>query len=113
MTRQLHVEVTEVNIDLFGLDKLTGNSKEDLLDAAKRAAEEGYVLSCRIPDPQESQTVNIFDHFESESAPEVEEQKPDENVQVTVVTDHEGTAVSMDEEGVEIINGEIVEVDDD
>ncbi len=67
----MHVEVNETNIAVFDLARLTGNSREDLLDAAAKASADGYVLSCRIPDPDDKLEVNAFEHFESEKAPSV------------------------------------------
>jgi len=49
----MRVLVNEQNIDEYGLDTLTGNSKEDLLARAEEANESDYELHVVIPDPEE------------------------------------------------------------
>lgn len=66
----MHVEVTESNIKIFDLVKFTGNTEEELLQAAKEAKESGHVLWCQIPDREEV-NVNAFEHFGAEDAPVV------------------------------------------
>jgi hypothetical protein len=61
------VEVNEENIALFALDKLTGNSVGELLAAAGRAEEEGYVLTCRVK-PEDVLEHNVFSSFDAEPA---------------------------------------------
>lgn len=68
----MRVEVNETNIDLFQLELLTGNSREDMLNAAAEAAREGYTLSCQIPDSSEEIKFNAFEHLDSTPAPKVE-----------------------------------------
>lgn len=63
----MQVEVNEENIVRFSLVQLTGNSKEALLEAAARAVEEGYVLTCRIPDATDDVLqMNIFEAADGE-----------------------------------------------
>lgn len=58
----MQVEVNEENIVRYNLVQLTGNSKEELLTAAKQAEENGYVLTCRIPEPADDVLqMNIFE----------------------------------------------------
>lgn len=61
----MQVEVNEANIDRFKLVELTGNTREFMLSKAADAAEEGYVLSCDVPDAQVLEQ-NVFDVYESE-----------------------------------------------
>ena len=63
---ELHVEVNEKNIARFDLVKLTGNTKEELLNHAEEASKSGYILTCRIPMPEDPIEVNVFEAFEAE-----------------------------------------------
>lgn len=76
-----HVVVNEVNIAVFELVKMTGNSKEELLAAAARAEADGYTLSCKIPDPIDPVDLNAFEHFHSSPAPVID---PDAEVQLDI-----------------------------
>lgn len=58
----MQVEVNEANIDLFGLDVLTGNTKQQLLDRAHEAKQAGHILSCEVPETM----ANVFDRHDSE-----------------------------------------------
>jgi hypothetical protein len=71
----MQVEVNEQNIVLYGLVQLTGNSAEVLLRHAEQAKAEGYVLTCRIPDVEETIDMNVFESTESEISPK-EDEKP-------------------------------------
>ena len=63
----MHVEVNERNIKMYELVALTGNSVEELLAAAARAAEEGYTLMCEVPELDEDLIhMNVFDTVEGE-----------------------------------------------
>lgn len=55
----MQVEVNEDNIIKYELHKVTGNTVKDLMDSAKRAKEQGYILQVQIPD----NTIrhNVFD----------------------------------------------------
>lgn len=65
----MHVEVNEQNIVLYGLVQLTGNSAEELLQAAAEATESGYILSCDVPDIAEDLIeLNVFESAGSEPA---------------------------------------------
>lgn len=59
----MQIEVTEETIEEYGLDILTGNSKEEMLKRAAEALESGYTLTVKIHDRVTD--ANIFDHFES------------------------------------------------
>lgn len=72
----MQVEVNEQNIVLYGLVQLTGNSAEVLLQHAEDAKKHGYVLSCNIPDPEETIDMNVFEAAGSEPSKPVE---PKEN----------------------------------
>lgn len=109
MARDLHVEVNAFNIDFYELDKLTGNSKEDLLARANESLEHGVTLFCKIPDPVAATERNVFDAFNAEKAPDVE-QPAESDISVEVETDEDGNARRMDDEGVEIVTGEIVDI---
>lgn len=100
----MHVEVNETNIAVYDLVKLTGNAREDLLSRAAEAEENGYTLYCEIPDPQGPIEVNAFQHFGSSPAPKAKPQKED-----VIVSEWEGNTVRIHSEGVEIIEGEVVE----
>lgn len=115
----MQVEVNEENILRFSLVQLTGNSKEDLLAAAARAEEEGYVLTCRIPDATDDvlQT-NIFEAGDGEVV-------SDEKLQAFYETPNpithkeEGVEIKeyptgrviriINEDPVEIVQGEVIE----
>lgn len=58
----MQIEITEENIEEYGLDELTGNSKEDLLRIAKEAADSGQALYFQVPDRTEA-VHNVFDVF--------------------------------------------------
>lgn len=75
----MHIEVNETNIAVFELVKFTGNTREQLLESAAKAAEDGYVLHCKIPDPEDPVAVNAFEHFESTPAPVI---NPDVQVDI-------------------------------
>lgn len=81
----MHVEVNETNIALFDLVRLTGNSKEMLLQSAREAEANGYILSCMIPDPDGPVQVNAFEHFDSEPAPRVADVVEGEIVDIEIV----------------------------
>lgn len=60
----MQVEVNEENIVRYNLVQLTGNTKEELLTAAKEAmnAEPSFVLYCRIPEPADDVLhTNVFE----------------------------------------------------
>lgn len=57
----MQIEVTAQNIEDYGLDHLSGNTKEDLLQAASEAARSGHTLYFKIPDAAASESRNIFD----------------------------------------------------
>lgn len=52
----MNVEVNAHNIEFFGLDILTGNTKEDLLRMALEAKKNNHVLTCEVPIDN-----NVFD----------------------------------------------------
>lgn len=67
----MRVLVNLSNILEYGLDTLTGNSRDDLLARAKEMEEAGYEMFVNIPDAEggdkEAPTErNVFDHFSSE-----------------------------------------------
>lgn len=95
----MHVEVNEQNIALYELEKLTGNPKDVLLQAAREAEVAGHTLYCRIPD--ELRHVNAFEHYDSVKAPDV----------VTTM-DSDGNIIRIDDDGVETVLGEVVEDDE-
>lgn len=66
----MQVEITEQNIVLYGLVQLTGNSAETLLIHAAQAVENGYILTCHIPDVEESIDMNVFESTSSRPSPE-------------------------------------------
>jgi len=73
----MQVEVNEQNIVLYGLVQLTGNSAETLLKHAAEAASQGYVLTCRIPDVEETIDMNVFEAAGSQPAePREHKQNP-------------------------------------
>lgn len=100
----MHVEVNETNIALYELVKLTGNSEEDLLKAAKEAQKSGYTLCCQISD--EVIEVNAFEHFYSEPAPKVRDDG-------FTYEKESGDILHIDDEGIEIVKIEIAEEDRD
>lgn len=57
----MQIEVTAQNIDDYGLDKLSGNTKEELLKIAADAAMGGHILYFKVPD--HTQVQNVFDRF--------------------------------------------------
>jgi hypothetical protein len=57
----MRVEVNEQNIVLYGLVQLTGNSSEIMLVHAAEAAAAGYILTCEIPDVEETIDMNVFE----------------------------------------------------
>jgi hypothetical protein len=57
----MQVEVNAQNIIIYGLVQLTGNSAEEMLKHAAEAAEAGYILTCRIPDVEETIDMNVFE----------------------------------------------------
>lgn len=61
----MQIEVNEQNIVLYGLVQYTGNSTEVLLKHAEEARENGYVLTCEVPDTDDID-VNVFDAAGSE-----------------------------------------------
>jgi hypothetical protein len=71
----MRVAVTEQNIIEYGLDKLTGNTKDELLAAAARAAEFNQVLHVKIPDVEGGDTEapterNTFEHYSDMPEPD-------------------------------------------
>lgn len=59
----MQVDVTAENIVIYKLVELTGNSAEVMLQRAKEAEDEGYTLTCDVPEDH-ILTANIFDVFE-------------------------------------------------
>ena len=57
----MQIEVTAQNIEDYGLDALSGNTREALLQAASEAARSGHTLYFKIPDAAASETRNVFD----------------------------------------------------
>lgn len=78
----MQVEVNGDNIDLFGLDVLTGNTKAELLRHALEAKKNNHVLTCEVPDT----IANVFDTHGAEvvdrDVAEHGMQNPIENSQV-------------------------------
>ena len=68
----MQVEVNEYNIIRYGLVQLTGNSTATLLMHAAEAAEHGYVLTCEVPDAEQTIDMNVFEAAISEPVEEVE-----------------------------------------
>jgi hypothetical protein len=67
----MRVLVTLSNILEYGLDTITGNTREDLLARAAEMEANGYEMFVNLPDimggEQEAPTErNVFDHFNSE-----------------------------------------------
>lgn len=67
----MRVLVNLSNILEYGLDTLTGNSRDDLLARAKEMEEAGYELFVTLPDVEggdkEAPTErNVFDHFNTD-----------------------------------------------
>lgn len=92
-----YVELNEVNIDLYNLVELTGNSKKAMLEKAREAAETGHILSVNVPDEMIIEQ-NIFEQFPAEVIDEVitVEQVPHEEEQypcifTTIVDPHQGS----------------------
>ena len=68
---RMQIEVNEQNIVLYGLVQLTGNSTETLLMHAEQARQNGYVLTCRIPDiEQDLIDMNVFEAVDSKPSEE-------------------------------------------
>lgn len=59
----MQIEINAQNIDDYGLDELTGNTKEVLLRRAAEAAAVGQTLWFKLPDHRTTQ--NVFDRFGS------------------------------------------------
>lgn len=64
----MRVEVTDQNISEYGLDTITGNTREDLLAQARELELNGYSLFIKIPDIEGGDTDapverNIFSHY--------------------------------------------------
>lgn len=71
----MRIQVTEENITKYGLDVVTGNHRVDLLNAAKRAKEEGRDLWVNIPDVIGGDTEapterNAFEHYDGLPEPD-------------------------------------------
>lgn len=103
----MHVEVNETNIAVYELEKLTGNSKEVLLENAEQAQRNGHILYCQIPDREVR--VNAFEHFDSEPAPKVRNLDAGDTIEYQ---DGEGNTIRIDRIGADIVQGEVVEDED-
>jgi hypothetical protein len=109
----VQVEVNEENIVKYDLVRLTGNTKEDLLAAAARAEEEGYVLTCRIPEVTDVLHMNVFDAAEGRT-PTDEEIAAFYHQASPMMTPEEGKkppegrVINVEFEGV-VVDGEVVE----
>lgn len=69
----MQIEVTAQNIDDYGLDELTGNTKEELLARASEAARSGQILHFKVPDAVASQQkMNVFDQFKGQLSPDAD-----------------------------------------
>lgn len=68
----MEIDVTAQNIDDYGLDELTGNTKEELLRMASEAHRSGMDLKFKIPDAASSERrMNVFDSIKGQPvAPE-------------------------------------------
>lgn len=68
----MEIDVTAQNIDDYGLDELTGNTKEELLRMASEAQLSGLDLKFKIPDAASSERrMNVFDSIKGQPvAPE-------------------------------------------
>jgi len=70
----MRILVTASTIMEYGLDKLTGNSKEDLLARVEEMKVSGYDMYVNLPDAEGGDTEapnerNVFEHF-SDDLPE-------------------------------------------
>lgn len=106
----MQVEVTPENILRYHLVELTGNSREELLRAAKEAYDSGYTLTCRIPEQEDDVIhVNIFETAQGEEVSD-EELEAFYHQQNPIMRKEEG---KKDPEGriinVEIVEGEVIE----
>jgi hypothetical protein len=61
----LKVYINETNIDKFDLTKVTGETREFLLNEAAKAAKAGLDLSVELPDDLVLEH-NVFDHYDGE-----------------------------------------------
>lgn len=67
----MKVLVTLSNITEYGLDVITGNSREDLLARARQMETDGYEMYVNIPDVEGGDTDvpaerNVFQHYSSD-----------------------------------------------
>jgi len=67
----MRILVTTSSIVEYGLDKLSGNTKEDLMARVDQMKAEGYDLYINLPDAEGGDTEapkerNVFEHFSDE-----------------------------------------------
>lgn len=103
----MNVEVNEENILKYGLVQLTGNTKEELLQAAKEAEASGYTLTCRIPEVEDVLEVNIFQHGDGEEVTD-EELREFWEKQNPIMTKEEGKKDPPGRE-INVVPGEVIE----
>jgi hypothetical protein len=103
----MQVEVNEENIVRYNLVQLTGNTKEALLTAAMQAEKNGYVLTCRIPEPSDDVLqMNIFEGAQGDVP-------SDEELEAFY---HQANPITHKEEGkkqpgreINVVPGEVIE----
>lgn len=101
------VEVNELNIAVFELVQLTGNTKEELLVAAREAEASGHVLYCQIPD--EEGHINVFKHGRGVPPSEQPEQITVEQVE----SEYKALpSPEVDFRIVDVVDAEVVEDED-